>query len=470
MKKRPSSSAAEWDVFISHASEDKARVARPLAKALTSLGLKVWYDETALRVGNSLRREIDKGLANASFGVVVLSPAFFKKDWPQKELDGLVSRETDGVEVILPVWYNVGKADIRSHSPTLADKLGIRYSGDAVGVAAQIATRVYQAGLTSTGKKESSKTEALQAAVATQDLRLIAAAVNDLDNSFEWHNAPLVLVEALAMLLAQDNDVLKSAALRVCSERYLPPYARPALSKPLRPVLFSDNTALAALATKALARIEDEHAVDDLRTLATSTQSTSLKVEAITALVRLGAASGRQLALELARDGSDDSRLALLNKLADVPNPIGLEIAEQLALDPALTFQVRSTAGVLIAAETVNSFDEQLRNRLSTVFRGIVASITGNERGVLLERVAEWCQESIQEHGVGRELARILAESEPLAGASVGRLLGACFVLTESDHSAETVAVRARTWERVSNLPLEELEGRPSGPKKLARL
>ena len=35
----------EWDVFISHAGEDKDQVARPLAKRLTALGVRVWYDE-----------------------------------------------------------------------------------------------------------------------------------------------------------------------------------------------------------------------------------------------------------------------------------------------------------------------------------------------------------------------------------------------------------------------------------------
>jgi hypothetical protein len=34
----------KWDVFISHASEDKETVARPLAQCLERSGLRVWYD------------------------------------------------------------------------------------------------------------------------------------------------------------------------------------------------------------------------------------------------------------------------------------------------------------------------------------------------------------------------------------------------------------------------------------------
>jgi hypothetical protein len=51
----------EWEVFISHASEDKDAVVRPFAEALEARGLKVWYDEFTLRVGDSLRQSIDRG-------------------------------------------------------------------------------------------------------------------------------------------------------------------------------------------------------------------------------------------------------------------------------------------------------------------------------------------------------------------------------------------------------------------------
>lgn len=55
----------DFDVFISHASEDKDDVVRPLAVALHEGGLKVWYDEFELRIGDSLRRKIDTGLEKA---------------------------------------------------------------------------------------------------------------------------------------------------------------------------------------------------------------------------------------------------------------------------------------------------------------------------------------------------------------------------------------------------------------------
>jgi hypothetical protein len=114
-----------WDIFISHASEDKEQVAKPLAEELQKRGLRVWYDEFSLSLGDSLRRSIDEGLAQSRFGVVVLSRGFFAKEWPQRELDGLTSREVVGGKVILPIWHGVSHADVVTYSPTLADRLAM---------------------------------------------------------------------------------------------------------------------------------------------------------------------------------------------------------------------------------------------------------------------------------------------------------------------------------------------------------
>ena len=114
------------DVFISHASEDKDAIARPLAEQLRERGFSVWYDEYVLKLGDSLPAEIDRGLASCRFGVVILSPRFFAKGWPKRELDGLAAREVRaGQKVILPVWHEVSAADVEQHSPTLAAKLAV---------------------------------------------------------------------------------------------------------------------------------------------------------------------------------------------------------------------------------------------------------------------------------------------------------------------------------------------------------
>lgn len=110
----------KWDVFVSHASEDKETVAVPLTAALRSRGIRVWLDKFELQIGDSLRAKIDEGLANCRHGVVVLSENFFRKHWTGIELDGIfANREISGGE-ILPIWYGVNKSRVRQFSPSLA--------------------------------------------------------------------------------------------------------------------------------------------------------------------------------------------------------------------------------------------------------------------------------------------------------------------------------------------------------------
>jgi hypothetical protein len=122
-----------WDVFISHASEDKKLIAKPLADALAAFGLRVWYDEFTLKLGDSLSRSIDMGLASARYGVVILSPAFFAKSWPEYELRGLTARELGSRKVIIPVWHDVERDEVLRFSPPLADKLSIKAAGRSPG-------------------------------------------------------------------------------------------------------------------------------------------------------------------------------------------------------------------------------------------------------------------------------------------------------------------------------------------------
>jgi hypothetical protein len=123
-----------YDVFICHATEDKEAFVRPLARELIKEHVEVWYDEFTLKVGDSLREAVDRGLAQSRYGVVVLSPHFFRKRWPQRELSGLVAREmAAGDPLILPVWHHVTHSDVLRYSPPLADvkavetRKGVRY-------------------------------------------------------------------------------------------------------------------------------------------------------------------------------------------------------------------------------------------------------------------------------------------------------------------------------------------------------
>lgn len=112
----------EYDVFISHASEDKDEVVRPLAHALKEEGLRVWYDKFELRIGDSLRRKIDIGLSKSRFGIVVLSHNFIKKGWTNYELDGIITKANTGEQVVLPIWHNITKKEVIDFSPSLSGR------------------------------------------------------------------------------------------------------------------------------------------------------------------------------------------------------------------------------------------------------------------------------------------------------------------------------------------------------------
>jgi len=118
----------EYDVFISHSSEDKDEFVRPLTVELQELGLKVWYDEFELKMGDSLRRKIDQGLINSRYGIVVLSSSFFKRAWTNYELNGFVNKEMNGLKVILPIWHKVSKDEVQKFSLSLADKVALNSS------------------------------------------------------------------------------------------------------------------------------------------------------------------------------------------------------------------------------------------------------------------------------------------------------------------------------------------------------
>jgi len=136
----------EWDVFISHAWEDK-EFAGQLANELKKRGLRVWFDEFTLHVGDSLRASIDRGLANSRFGVVVLSRDFFakKKKWTQAELNGLFARERPDKKVILPVWHNITAEELEKYSPILADHWAVTSESGLESVVTRLMQAIEQA-------------------------------------------------------------------------------------------------------------------------------------------------------------------------------------------------------------------------------------------------------------------------------------------------------------------------------------
>ena len=120
------------DVFVCHASEDKAYVDR-LVAALKRADVKVWYDKDFLKWGDGLRSFIDRGLANSRYGIVVFSRAFLKrKHWTEHELNGLFAKERNGRKVILPIWHRITDRELLKYSPAFADRIAMISNRDTV--------------------------------------------------------------------------------------------------------------------------------------------------------------------------------------------------------------------------------------------------------------------------------------------------------------------------------------------------
>jgi len=105
-----------YDAFISYASEDKEKFVRQLAQKLREKNISIWFDEFSLKVGDSLRKSIDKGLKESKYGIVVFSPYFFEKNWPVWELDGLIQLQNkyfaayiESRKPLTPEQYRIAK-------------------------------------------------------------------------------------------------------------------------------------------------------------------------------------------------------------------------------------------------------------------------------------------------------------------------------------------------------------------------
>lgn len=117
----------EYDVFISHAWEDKEDFVDEFVQELTNLDINAWYDKQRIAWGDSMRAKIDAGLSRSKFGIVVISPSFIDdgKYWTKNELDGLFQLESVNGKTILPIWHNITKKEVIEYSPIIASRLAM---------------------------------------------------------------------------------------------------------------------------------------------------------------------------------------------------------------------------------------------------------------------------------------------------------------------------------------------------------
>jgi hypothetical protein len=126
------------DVFLCHAWDDRASVAKALSEHLEAKGVSVWFSEKDILLGSPLLREIDRGLARSRVGIVLVTPAFLKRiegaGIAEKELSVLLARD-----LLVPIVHGTTYEALREVSPMLASRTGLN---TADGSMAEIASKL----------------------------------------------------------------------------------------------------------------------------------------------------------------------------------------------------------------------------------------------------------------------------------------------------------------------------------------
>lgn len=134
-------------VFLCHASEDKESVVRPVKEALFLRGINSWIDEAEITLGDSITHKVNKGLGDAEYVIVFISPAFIRKTWARRELDAALNREArTGKKVVIPIviHYETERVDYAAFLPLAEDKVYGIWDGNAGKLATQIERAIRQ--------------------------------------------------------------------------------------------------------------------------------------------------------------------------------------------------------------------------------------------------------------------------------------------------------------------------------------
>lgn len=129
----------DFDIFISHASEDKDAIARPIFEACAKLGMKAFLDEAHIGWGQSFTQKINTALGSARTVLAIVSQVSVTKEWPVTEVNTALSLEVSGQKKVVPLL--VGKPDL-SRLPLVQGKDCMAWNGDAAAVARRLKAAV----------------------------------------------------------------------------------------------------------------------------------------------------------------------------------------------------------------------------------------------------------------------------------------------------------------------------------------
>lgn len=127
--------ADDYDVFISHASEDKETIARPIFEACARRGVKAFLDEAHIGWGEDFTKKINTALGSARTVLCVISQVSVTKEWPLAEVNTALSMDVIGQKRVVPLI--VGSPDL-TKLPLIRGRDQLVWRGDAETVAAEL--------------------------------------------------------------------------------------------------------------------------------------------------------------------------------------------------------------------------------------------------------------------------------------------------------------------------------------------
>ena len=113
-----------YDVFVSHASENKIEYVDEFVNELKNVGLSVFYDTDVISWGDNFRSVIENAIQDCEFAIIVFSKEFIGKEWTEIELKSFIERQNEeGQKIILPILYNISKDEFIEQYPSFKDVL-----------------------------------------------------------------------------------------------------------------------------------------------------------------------------------------------------------------------------------------------------------------------------------------------------------------------------------------------------------
>lgn len=127
-----------YDVFLSHASDQKYDVAMPVRNGikLMAQSCRVFIDVLELPGGQEWGANLREHMQTSHCGVFILSPEFAVKEWPMIECECFLSRrcaaQARGSQgpLIMPVYYELTWEDCTSSWSKFEQKYGTRFPTD----------------------------------------------------------------------------------------------------------------------------------------------------------------------------------------------------------------------------------------------------------------------------------------------------------------------------------------------------